>query len=151
MKKEPAVKSKLSILVLFCFVFLVITAQCAPQIKIINKTSKVYHEWDDGIEVVPDATLIYRTTFQNKGTEPAKGVVIKDEIPVNTTFVLKSVKASGEIKVEYFDRTTKAWSEKAPANPTKVQSIKVTFQKNIAPARNEKDVQWVEYSVKVNY
>lgn len=146
------VKSKLFLGLLIVVVLLMNTAaQCAPQIKILSKTSKASHEWDDGFEVIPDATLVYRTTFQNRGDEPARAVVIKDEIPAHTTFVLKSVKASSQIKVEYFDRSTKAWTDKAPANPTKIQSLKVTFQKNIKPAQNQKDVEWMEYAVKVNY
>jgi len=146
------VRSKIFLGIFVLTVFLVNTvAYCAPQIKILSKTSKASHEWDDGFEVIPDATLVYRTTFQNNGDEPAKAVVLKDEIPAHTTFVLKSVKASSEIKVQYFDKSTKAWTDKAPTNPTKIQSLKVTFQKNIKPAQNQKDVEWMEYAVKVNY
>jgi uncharacterized repeat protein (TIGR01451 family) len=140
------------LLALALLIFLAgVAAQCAPQIKILNKTSKVFHDWDDGIDLIPDATMVYRITFQNGGTEPAKGVVIKDEIPSNTTFVLKSVKASGAIKIEYYDRIAGVWTDKAPANPTKVQSLRATFEKNIAPAKNNKQVEWLEYAVKVNY
>jgi uncharacterized repeat protein (TIGR01451 family) len=152
--KKKLKQQSLIVLVFFVFSFLVLSiyeTHAAPQIKILGKTSKVFHEWDDGIELVPDATIIYRTTFLNQGTEPAQKVVIKDEIPANTTFVLKSIKASGEIKIEYFDRSINGWVEKAPANPTKILSLRVTFQKNINPAKNNKPIEWLQYAVKVNY
>jgi len=122
-----------------------------PQIKIVNKTVKTVHDWDDGIEVIPDATLIYRISFKNTGDAVAKAAKLKDEIPANTTFVPKSIKSSQPVKILYFSTKENQWTEQMPANPTLIKSIQVQFLKDIPAARSDKEIEWLEYAVKVNY
>jgi uncharacterized repeat protein (TIGR01451 family) len=127
---------------------LVSAAWAGPQIKVISKTLVSSHEWDDGVEVVPEATLTYRIVFKNTGDAPAKDAVITDAIPKGTTFVLKSLKASFNGDKAYFDEKAKKWNAVEPKNPNRVQKIKYSYKGTLAP---EAESAWVEYSVKVNY
>lgn len=127
---------------------MVSAAWAGPQIKVLSKTLVSSHEWDDGVEVVPEATLTYRIVFKNTGDAPAKDPVITDAIPKGTTFVLKSLKSSFNGEKAYFDAKAKVWNKVEPKNPNRVQKIKCSYKGNLAP---EAESAWVEYSVKVNY
>ncbi len=142
-------KNKLTLILLALIITAWVgSAWAGPQIQVVSKTYTVSHDWDDGIEVVPEATLTYRIVFKNSGDAPAKDPVITDAIPKGTTFVLKSLRASFNGEKSYYDPKLKKWNTVEPKNPNSVQKIKYSYKGTIAPNATE---SWVEYSVKVNY
>jgi uncharacterized repeat protein (TIGR01451 family) len=78
------------------------------RIKIQARQTAVKNADPKDQEVKPGSTVEYTITLVNEGNTSGYGIDVKDTIPIGTTIVLDSLKASGKVRFEYFDTSLNA-------------------------------------------
>lgn len=118
----------------------------SANLRILGRTSEILNEKQ---ELLPGTHIRYTLSLSNDGTASAPLVELIDAVPIGTTLIANSAKASRAVRIEYFDTSLNAgkgaWTM-AP-NINEVRKLRWTY---LEPIPSGGTPESIEYTVEAN-